>query len=211
MSRTVRDLGLIIDPELSMKSHISATVKSCFYFIRLLGRLRPYINQKAANAVAVSLIQSRLDYCNSVLYGLPDTQLDRLQHVQNVAARIVTRTKKRDHITPVLKELHWLPVHLRIQHKILSLTYSCYKSDTSPLYLSELIPKYVPAYNLRSASQARITIPGYYDNTNKKQSGARAFKAVSPSLWNPLPLNLKSSPSAEAFRKSLKTHLFTQF
>ena len=210
LSKTVKDLGVIIDSELTMVNHISATVKTCFYYIRLLGRLRPYINQSIANTIAVSLVQSRLDYCNSLLHGLPDLQLDRLQHVQNVAARIVTRSRKRDHITPVLKQLHWLPLHLRIQHKVLSLAYSC-KSGTSPPYLSELIPSYVPSRSLRSASQCRINIPGYHDNTQKKQSGARSFKAVAPSLWNPLPLSLKSSPSAESFRRSLKTHLFSQF
>ena len=172
--------------------------------------MRPYINQKTANTIAVSLVQSRLDYCNSTLYGLPGTQLDRLQHVQNVAARIVTRSKKTDHITPVLKQLHWLPVHLRVEHKLLSLSYNC-MSGSSPLYLSELIPKYVPSRSLRSASQSRITIPGYYDNTNKKRSGGRSFKAVAPALWNQLPQSLQSSPSPESFRRSLKTHLFSHF
>ena len=105
LSASVKNLGLTIDSELSMSKHISATVKTCFYYLRLLSKLRPYINKRTANTVAVSLVHSRLD-CNSALWGLPDCQLNRLQHVQNVAARIVTRSKKYVHTTPILKDLH---------------------------------------------------------------------------------------------------------
>ena len=86
-----------------MNSHINTTVKTCFYYLRLLGKLCLYINQQTANTIAVSLVHSRLDYCNSILYGLPVFQLQRLQHVQNIAARIVTRLTKTDHTTPILK------------------------------------------------------------------------------------------------------------
>ena len=210
LSEMVRDLGVIIDCKLSMVHQINSTLKSCFFFIRQLGKLRPSINTDTAKTIAVSLILSRLDYCNALLYGLPDTQLKRLQHVQNVAARIVTRTRKNEHVTPILKDLHWLPVKLRVKHKLLSLTYSCV-NKSAPQYLSELVHVKIPVRNLRSSSQLRLEVPGLHDNTNKIRFGARSFKSSAPALWNDLPVALRLSPSAESFKKKLKTYLFSQF
>ena len=212
LSESVRDLGVLIDHDLSMNNHISAVVKTCFYYLRLLRKLRPVINQETANTIAVSLVHSRLDYCNSLLYGLPDRQTKRLQRIQNVAARIVTCTHKSDHITPILKQLHWLPVNLRIEHKLLSIVYSSLSATTaSPQYLSELTTTYTPVRSLRSASQSRLEIPGYHENTRKKSYGARSFKCAAPLLWNALPDHLKSSSTIESFRRRLKTHLFSSF
>ena len=96
---SVRDLGLIIDSDLSMREHIKTVVRNCFFQLRLLGRLRPLLNQSAANTVALATVMSRVDYCNSVLWGLPDTLVNKLQRLQNIAAGIVTRTRPTDHIT----------------------------------------------------------------------------------------------------------------
>ncbi|PVD32958.1 hypothetical protein C0Q70_08405 [Pomacea canaliculata] len=118
----VRDLGLFIDAELSMCNHVSSVVAKSYYFLRTLGRLRPMLTQAAANSLAVATITSGLDYCNSALWGIPATQLDRLQRVQNAAARIVFRAKSStEHITPILQSLHWLPMNKRIDHKVLSI------------------------------------------------------------------------------------------
>ena len=103
LSNTVRDLGFIIDSKLTMGSHISTVVKACSCHLRALGQLRPLINRETANAIAVAMILSRLDYCNSCLWGLPQNQLHRLQKVRNNAARIVSNVRKHDHITPVLR------------------------------------------------------------------------------------------------------------
>ena len=206
LSNTVRDLGFIIDSKLTMGPHISTVVRACSFHLRALGQLRPLINKKTANAFAVATIQSRLDYCNSCLWGLPQKQLDRLQKVQNTAARIVSRVKKHDHITPILKELHWLPVTKRIDHKIMSLTYGCVEG-TAPAYLKELIPKHVPLRMLRSSTQSLLEIPGL-EGHRKKTLGVRSFESVAPTLWNGLPETLKNSVSKKAFKKNLKTFLF---
>ena len=105
----VRDLGLILDNHLTLRKHVSSIVRICHFHLRTLSKLRPFLTRQAANSIAVALVLSRLDYCNSCLWGLPGRELKRLQLVQNTAARIVTRTKKHDHITPVLRDLHWLP------------------------------------------------------------------------------------------------------
>ena len=166
VSSTVRDLGFFIDRNLTMVPHISKVVKACFFHLRALGQLRPQLNKRTAKTVAVSLIQSRLDYCNSCLWGLPQNQIQRLQKVQNTAARIVSLAKKSDHITPILKDLHWLPVDKRIDHKLLSLTYSC-MDGTAPPYLQELIQKQTSSRGLRSSSQSLLRVPSL-DGHKKK-------------------------------------------
>ena len=95
---------------------------------------------------------SRFDYCNAILYGIPDAQLLKLQLVQNSAARQVTGTRRREHITPVLFALHWLPIRQRIQFKLLLLVYRC-THQLAPDYLTDLVVPYVPARSLRSADQ----------------------------------------------------------
>ena len=205
-ARSVRNLGVIIDAELTMTDHISAVVSKCHCHLRSLGKLRSVLTQSAANSLALAMVISRVDYCNSVLWGLPSTQLDRLQKIQNTAARIVTRTKRSEHITPVLHSLHWLPVQKRINHKVLSLAYSC-MNHSAPEYLQDVVPIYEPIRRLRSCSQSRFCLPASED-TNKKRLGARAFKNAAPKLWNALPETLKKAESASVFRKRLKTLLF---
>ena len=207
LSDTVRDLGLFIDSRLTMVPHINAVVKACSHHLRALGQLRPQLNKRTANTVSVSLIQSRLDYCNSCLWGLPQNQLQRLQRVQNAAARVVSRVKRWDHISPVLKDLHWLPVNKRIDHKICSMTYGCIKG-TAPSYLQELITKYEPSRELRSSSLALLKIPSV-NGHKKKYLGARSFESAAPALWNTLPPKLKTCETKASFKENIKTFLFT--
>ena len=209
IAETVRDLGLVLDADLSMVPHVNHLVKNCNYYLRLLGKLRPLLNTSAAKTCALALIMSRLDYCNSALWGIPAVQLSRLQRIQNSAARIVTGTRKAEHITPVLRDLHWLPIQQRIDHKILSLTYASLHG-LAPEYLQELAPSYVPTRSLRSASQCRLRLPST-EGTSKKKYGTRSFTNAAPVLWNALPLHLKEAPSISSFRKQMKTHLFDCF
>ena len=149
---------------------------------------------------------SRVDYCNSTLWGLPAVHLNRLQKIQNSAARIVARTKKSDHITPTLRELHWLPVNERIDHKILTLAFSTFHK-LAPEYLQELVPSYDPPRSLRSASQSRLRLPST-EGTSKKRYGGRSFTNAAPVLWNGLPQELRNATTITSFRRQLKTHFF---
>ena len=206
LSDCVRDLGLFIDSGLSMTAHVSSVVRACSIHLRALGQLRPLLNKETANAVAVSLILSRLDYCNSCLWGIPQKQIQRLQKVQNTAARIIALEKKYAHITPVLEDLHWLPVKKRIEYKLLSLTYSCL-GGTAPGYLQELLLKHVPSRGLRSAAQSLLKVPSITGH-KKKSFGVRSFESAAPELWNALPLALRQAETRDTFKKSLKTFLF---
>ena len=148
-------------------------------------------------------MSSRLDYCNGLLFGLPKKDLDRLQYVQNSAARVLTRTKPWQHITPTLKQLHWLPVKYRIDYKLLLLTYKALHA-LAPQYLSDLLENYTPARTLRSSDLGLLTVP------RAKKLGDRAFSVAAPTLWNALPLGIRQAQTLASFKSALKTHLFVQ-
>ena len=104
-------------------------------------------------------------FCNSILYGLPTVEHEKLQRVQNIAARLITGSSRRDHITPVLKNLHWLPVKLRITFKILLLTYKILNGQ-SPSYLTSLISSYEPVRSLRSSNHSLLKVPNVMTTTS---------------------------------------------
>jgi hypothetical protein len=114
----VRVLGVLLDAELTMKPHIAKTAATCFYHLRRLRQIRRRVGEDVAVRLVLALITSRLDYCNSSLAGLPQSSLDPLQRVQNAAARLIFQLGPRDHVTPSLIQLHWLPVRFRVQFKL---------------------------------------------------------------------------------------------
>ena len=151
-------------------------------------------------------IISKLDYCNSLLYGCGKTQLKKLQYVQYTAARIVTQTRKFDHITLVLLDLHWLPVSYRIVFKILLLVFKSL-NNLSPSYLVDRLSYQSHSRVLRFASKQLLDKPRPITKTYRD----KAFSECAPKLRNSLPLDLRKSPSLTGFKKELKTYLFRQF
>ncbi|KXJ15608.1 hypothetical protein AC249_AIPGENE21209 [Exaiptasia diaphana] len=137
-------------------------------------------------------------------YGISGVHLDKLQRVLNSAARIVTLSKRRDHITPLLKDLHWLPVRQRINYKILLLTFKALHGLT-PSYISELISVYKPKRTLRSSKELLLSVKPY----SMKTYGSRSFSVAAPTLWNSLPSDLRNIDSLLSFKKELKTYLFS--
>ena len=145
---------------------------------------------------------SRLDYGNSLLYGVSEHLLSQLKRVQNSAAHLVTKTKRRQQITPVLIELHWLPVRHRIEYRLLLLTFNSLHGLTAP-YLSELLSRHQPTRSLRSADTHLLVVP----RSNICSQGDRAFSNAAPRLWNNLPLVMRATNSQNIFKKQLKTIL----
>ena len=116
----LKSLGVTLDQSLSFDQHVRNVVKASNFHIRALRHIRPLLNREVANTVACSIVSSRLDYCNSLLYGTTEKNIAKLQRVQNALARVVTQSVRRDHIRPVLQDLHWLPVAERVQYKVAS-------------------------------------------------------------------------------------------
>lgn len=202
-SESARNIGVIFDSNMDYKRHISAICKSCFYHIRNLSRIRKYLSVDNIKILVHAFITCKLDNCNSLLYGLPSYLIHRLQLVQNCAARLIMCRNKFDHITPILKELHWIPVQQRIIFKILLITYKAL-NNLAPIYISNLLNKYDPVRQLRSSSQYLLDVP----SSNLKSYGDRAFSVCAPRLWNDLPYEIKCSFSIDSFKSKLKTYLF---
>jgi len=106
----IRDLGLHLDNELSMKQHVTKVAATCYYHLRWLRQIRRHVGSKVNTQLVLALVISRLDYCNAVLAGLPQTTTAPLQRVQNTAARLIFKLGPRELVTPCLLQLHWLPV-----------------------------------------------------------------------------------------------------
>ncbi len=197
------NLGSVWDPQLSMEKHVSKVCSSTFYHLRNIAAIRKYLSKPQTETIVHAYITSKLDYCNSLLKGIPDYQIQRLQHVQNSAARIICGVRKYDHITPSLVDLHWLPIKQRIDFKVLLLAYKAINGD-GPEYLSDLVVPYITPYNLRSQEENTMSVP----KTNLVSCGDRAFSKVAPQLWNDLPVSIKFACDVDTFKKLLKTHLF---
>ena len=138
----------------------TAVCKSPFYHLRNISYLRKYLSSTTTEILVLAFVSSKLDYCNSLIYGLPNYQVKKLQHVQNAAARLISLSRKHEHITPILLNLHWLPIHYRIVFKILPITYKAL-NNLAPLYIRELLTPYVPARQLRSSSKNLLVIPHF--------------------------------------------------
>ena len=175
-----------------------------------------------AATIATSPIHSRLDYCNSLYYSLPASQLHRFQIIQNALARALSRTPLHFPISPVLHSLHWLKIEQRIQYKIISMTQNLLHSATH-FYLYRLLNTQ-PTRPTCSSNCLSLVHPKL---TFRLKFSDRSFRNAAPSLWNKLPTTLHSlfteatranpvpfpplALSHQQFLKLLKTHIFTLF
>ena len=156
----------------------------------------------AATALANSLVSSKLDYCNSLYSGISQSNLNKLQRIQNSLARVITNTSKYQHITPTLKKLHWLPIKQRIDYKLCLLTYKTL-TNQQPTYLYNSLSFPSHSVSTRSSDSLVLSIPYV-----RSSLGKRAFSVIGPRLWNSLPPDIRNSNSLPTFRSRLKTHLF---
>ena len=149
---------------------------------------------------------SKLDYCNSLLTGLPACALKPLQFIQNAAARLVFNQPKFSHVTPLLRSLHWLPVIARTEYKPLMLAFKATRGMAPP-YLASLIAPYQPSRALRSADTGKLKVPSL-KTPGQRSTRPKLFSLLAPKLWNALPTTIRTADSLPNFRCTLKTHLF---
>jgi hypothetical protein len=198
-----KNLGVVIDESFSLKGHIDNLCSNCYYHMRDLKRIRNHLDLSTATGIANALVNSRLDYCNSLFYAVNATDIARLQRVQNCLARVVTRSTHYMSSKPLLKTLHWLPVRSRIHFKLALIVFKSFIMGC-PSYLATFLTPKVDKIPLRSSSQFSLK-PGPRSRTNY---GEKSFTRSGPAIWNNLPLHVRSASSIMAFRKSLKTFYF---
>ena len=197
---SVLNLGVTVDENFNFKQHffLSKTCRCCFYHIRDLRRIRRFISLSVAKTIATALVSTRLDYCNSLLYNTANKDIAKLQPIQNCLARVVTRSPRFSRSEPLLKSLHWLPVHCRIIFKICTIAYLAL-SSTQPAYLNSMLTPTRNSRQLRSTSSNPLYIPRV-----KTKAGTRAFSVAAPTGWNSLPASVKSEGNIVSFRRRLK-------
>jgi len=126
----MKALGVVLD--LTFQKHVMAAARSCNYHSQAIHHIRHLLSRELASTLACSLILTRMDYCNSVLYGTPSSSIQILQRAQNNAARIILQAPRRCHARPLLRNLHWLPIQHRIEYKVAVLTFKSRSSTTAP-------------------------------------------------------------------------------
>ena len=186
------------------QKQVSETCKASYFHIRALRHIRSSLTVEAAKTVATAIVGSRLDYCNSLLTGTSVSNLPRLQLVQNTLARVVAQKSRFDHITPVLSDLHWLPVRHRINFKMAAITHTVLQTQQPSYLLAALVPRYAPVRSLHSSSSLWICVP----LRKTSMAASRSFSSVAPKIWNALPGHFSSIPTLPAFRRALKHHFF---
>ena len=150
---SARNLGACFDSNMTLVSFIHNTCKSAFSQLYNIRRIKKHLTTETSKTLVHAMITSRIDYCNSLPCGLPDNSLNKLQRVQNAAARLITRTAKFSHITPVLRTLHWLPIKQRVQFKMLILVFKAI-NGLAPNYISNLVNILYPSkYLLRQNNE----------------------------------------------------------
>ena len=172
---SVRNLEVILDSGLTTQAQVAQTAKSCYHQIRNIGQIRSSITNNACKTLVHALVTARLDYRNALLYGLPQTTRQRLQ---NCAGRLVCRTRKYDHITPVLQHLHWLPICVRPAYKVL-------------LFVSSVMHEEAPCYCVFAAIDTTCF------------AGDCCFAIATAALWNRLPDSVRTAKTQPQYQTLL--------
>jgi hypothetical protein len=204
-TNAARNLGVMFDEGMKLDKHVSNICRTGFLKLRQLASIRSSLDMKTAKIAANAFVITTLDYANSVLYGLPKKQLHRIQLVQNAAARVVMKLRKHDHITGVLKELHWLPVEARLEYKLNSITWKAL-NGMAPAYIRDLLNIKQGRTGMRSNKSINLDVP----STRLKGYGDRAYCKAGPVLWNKLPHDIRKTDKWNTFKGKLKTHIFNE-
>ena len=199
---SVKLLGGYFDSKLKFSDQINKVVSSCYNEIRKISSIRKYISSDQCEQLAHALIYSKIDYINSLYFGLPKYLLQKLQKVQNASLRLIQKLRKNSPVSHLYLKFHWLNIEQKIIFKISLFIFKCL-NGLAPISLSSnLLRKstfHPDCYSLMITTFARSEI------------GKRSFTFYAPRLWNPLPMNIRSITSIDTFKSSLKSYLLIKF
>ena len=194
-SNCVKLLGVNLDESLSFDKQVNEVVASGYFHIRTIGKLKSYMSKEDLESYVHSIISSKLDYCNVVLYGINKSVLYKLQKLQNAAARLILKLPKHCSVSEEIRKLHWLRVEERILFKIILVVYKFFTKN-GPAYLDEILE----IADIETRLLARKNFVTKY--------GRRSFRYVAPHLWNRLPVDVRTMNCDKSFKKKLKYILF---
>ena len=195
LSKDAMNLGVLLDQNLTFGSQVDMVVRSGYKLLRDISSIRKFLSDDDVKSLVNSVVISRIDNCNSLYTGLSGFNLSKLQRLQNSCARVIYGERRRDHVSGLLKKLHWLPIRQRIIFKVLCLIFKC-MHNTAPSYLTETLPEVI--------ENRFVRIP-----RTKTSYGDHAFSRFGPIYWNALPTALRDRPSIANFKSKLKHYLFS--
>ena len=198
ISNQVYNLGVTLDSNMSFSPHISASISQGYGLIRNITGIRKYISREHLKTLVNSIIIAKFDNCNSLYVGISAYEAGRLRKFQNACARLIYGRNKREHVSDILRELHWLPCEARTYFKIVSYVFKCLH-NLAPIYLSELIV-------IKQLQDFTLYVP-----RTLTSYGDRAFSCIGPRLWNSLPIDIRLINSLDCFKSKLKHYFFNSF
>ena len=189
---------------MSMDVQVNHICKTSYYHLSKIASIRSLLDRRTTEALIQAFVFSRLNYCNSLLFGITKQNMAKLQKVQNKAARICLKVSRKQHRSSIslLKELQWLPISFCIEYSILLLTFKCL-NNLAPKYLSDLLQYNRGSRQTRSSQLDLLVVP----KSRTKSFGDRSFEYAAPTLWNNLPLSIRKVESVVGFKLNLKRHL----
>ena len=204
--QSVMNLCFTFDCHLTMNARVTNIARTCYFELRRLASICRFLTSTANATLTFAFVLSRIDYCNSLLFGSTHDVTSNLQRIQNYAARVILRLPKSSSITTHLESLHWLPVKLRSTYKIACLCYHCY-SSTALSYVADMLHRKPSHTHITFSSSC--TMPLFNRPAHSKATlGDRSFSFASSSVWNSIPNDFRCAPSLSSFKSRLKTYLF---
>ena len=204
--QSVNNLGFTLHCHLTMNVHVSNIARTCYFELHRLASICRFLTSTATATLVSAFVLSRIDYCNSLLFGSTHDVTSHLRQIQNYAARVILRLPKSSSITIHLKSLHWLPVKVRSTYKIACLNYHCDRS-TAPSYVADMLEK--KPLHTRNTRSSSYTMPLLNRPAHSMATfGDHSFSFASSSVWNSIPNDVRCAPSLSSSKSRLKTYLF---
>ena len=201
-TNAVRNLGFFYDKNMKNTTHVNRVTSTVYIVMKKISKIRHFLDKNTTKILMQALVLSKIDYCNSLLLCTPKYNLDKLQHMQNIACRIIHTTGKYDSITPLLMDLHWLKVKERIWYKVAVMVHTCVYGD-APEYLKCLV---IRTHNCSLRSSRSSLLPITRSQTSIAHNSS--FASMGPRIWNDLPIKLREETDINIFKCLLKTYLF---